>query len=717
MSAAPEQSFIAPIVLTERLAPRWLLLAGLLAAGGCYTGESAREDAASSAAEDGTGGTAATAATAATGTGDATDGDDATGDETPKVVPAQPLHRLNRLEYNNTVRDLLGTTLRPADAFGPDPEANGFDNMSDQLHVSATVMDAYDQAARDVVANALDDVPAFQVRFTKDALAVPGGYTVGELWALSGNVLSVVVEVPALTQAEIVLDAGALVGGGAPEPTAQLQVNGVALPVFAVQGSAAVPAPHVQAISLAAGVHTISVVPTNYLNLPADNVFNNMFVAALTVRSTQLAPGPGKGLIYVCVPAGPEDAGCYAQIIHTFARRAWRRPLDPAEEMGLVDLWTQAQAQGESADGALRLVLRATLLSPKFFYRMRTSADADADGWLDDYVLASRLSYFLWSSMPDDRLLAMAADGRLATDEGLSEAVEFMLADPRASAMVDGFAEQWLSVRALAGYSPSTDAYPTFDADVRAAMAAESRMFFADFFANGLPIAALIQPDFAYRNDRLAAHYGLPGAFGPDFVEADFADRPYQGILNKAGLMTVLSHADHTSVVKRGKWVMENLLCVIPPPPPPGVDTKLEPLAGKTQREVLELHQSKPECASCHVIMDPLGFGLEHYDPLGAWRDDENGQPIDPSGTLPNGKPFSDGLVMQTLISSEPDFTRCVARKTFIYALGRGTTIADIEYIDGIIAGFASGQYRFADLVISLVTSDVFRQRRGDPSM
>ena len=698
MSPAPDPRPLAPIVRTG-----WLLVAGLLASGGCYSGESARDDAASSAAEDTT---AATTVTVTDTAGDeATAGDD--DGAAPTVVPPQPLHRLNRLEYNNTVRDLLGTTLRPADAFGPDPEANGFDNMAEQLHVSATVMDAYDQAARDVVANALDDVPAFQRRFTKDALAVPGGYTVGELWALSGNVLTVTVEVPALTQAEIVLDAGALVGGGAPEPTAQLQVNGVALPAFAVQGSAAVPAAHVQPISLAAGLHTISVVPTNYLSLPADNIFNNVFIAALTVRSTELAPGPGKALIFVCAPAGPEDAGCYAQIIHNFARRAWRRPLDPAEEMGLVDLWTRAQTQGESADGALRLVLRAALLSPKFFYRMRTSADADADAWLDDYVLASRLSYFLWSSMPDDRLLAMAAEGRLATDEGLSEAVEFMLADPRASAMVDGFAEQWLSVRALAGYSPSADAYPTFDADVRTAMAAESRLFFADFFANGLPVAAFIQPDFAYRNDRLAAHYGLPpvGSTQLQRVPAEGDER--RGLLALGGWLTATSDASHSSPIRRGRWASDRLLCQPIPPPPPGLVFTPPELGGAVSvREVLEQHRADPNCAGCHTLLDVLGIGFEEYDGVGQPVLDPD---VDNLGQLPDGRTFNGADGLSDLYLDNEQFVGCVTKKLFTYAAGRPPGLHDTADLLEIAAIATAEGHTLPEVIDAIVHMPTFR--------
>jgi hypothetical protein len=252
---------------------------------------------------------------------------------------------------------------------------------------------------------------------------------------------------------------------------------------------------------------------------------------------------------------------------------------------------------------------------------------------------------------------------------------------------------------------------------MKASMRGEMQLFAQSFFAGDRSMLEMLTAKTTFVDQRLAAHYGLQGAFGDEFVEVDFGDLPFQGILNKAGMMTVLSHADHTSVVKRGKWVLENLLCQAPPPPPPGVDTKLPETVGKTQREILEAHRQNPDCIGCHTVMDPLGFALENYDPLGAWRDLDNGLPIDATGTLPNGTPFADGLEMSTLISNEADFKKCVTRKTFVYALGRATAVGDIPYLEEIVADFSANDHRFADLAIALVTSDVFRQRRGDPSM
>jgi hypothetical protein len=686
------------------LAPPSLLagaLCGLLLASGCYSGDDPQASATT---------TGDSTSAPNTGGDGPTGGDDPTGgggDDGPEQ-PAQPLHRLNRLEYNNTVRDLLGTKLRPADAFGPDPEANGFDNMAGQLHMSATLLDAYDKAARDVIADALADRPAFSAEFVGPALAVPApGYSIGDLWALSGNVLSVQVTVPAATEAQIVLRAGAAIGGPAPAAEARLRVNGVALPVFAVQGTSAIPVEHIQPITLAAGVHTIEVIPTNWVNQAAENTFNNIFVAGLSVRSLDMVPGPGHDLVYVCQPQGEGDLDCYAQIIKRFAFRAWRRPLAPADEAGLVDLFTSLREQGEAADDALRLVMRAVMLSPRFFYRARTTADADEGGWLDDYVLASRLSYFLWSSMPDQRLFDMAAEGRLATDEGLSEAVAFMLEDPKASALLDGFAEQWLSTRHLQTFSPSPDKFPGFDDDVRAAMTAESKRFFGDFLSNGLPVAAILNPDFAYRNDRLAAHYGLPPVGSSELVRVPVGEGERRGLLSLGAWLTATSDAEHSSPIRRGRWLSEKLLCSPVAPPPPGLKFDPPDFGGSDSvREALEKHRSDPVCAGCHALLDVLGIGLEEYDGVAQPVFDPN---LDNLGQLPDGRTFEGAAELAALYEDSEVFVGCLTRKLFTYAAGRPQALFDAAYLDEIAAAATAEGYTLGELIDAIVHTPAFR--------
>ncbi|MCA9654195.1 MAG: DUF1587 domain-containing protein, partial [Myxococcales bacterium] len=362
------------------------MLAGLVllgAPGGCYSGLSSLD--AQETDGSGPGGS---------------EGDSSGGEVEADPMPLQPLHRLNRLEYDNTVRDLLGTERRPSAAFGPDPEANGFDNMAEQLALSPVLLDAYEQAAHDVIADAIDLRPSFSARFASSELSVGGGYPVGELWALTGNAASVEVVVPQEGDHELVLLAGASTIGPAPVPTASLEVDGAVVASFTVQGSGANPQDHEVGLALSPGPHTLRVVPTNFINDAVANTSNNVLVASLTVRSVEITDGPGHELIYVCDPSAahiPEEAEhCYQEIIARFAFRAWRRPLTADEEESLRGLWITIRGHGETEEDALRLVMRAVMLSPKFFYRARTTADEDSEAWLDDYVLASRLSYFLW---------------------------------------------------------------------------------------------------------------------------------------------------------------------------------------------------------------------------------------------------------------------------------------------------------------------------------
>jgi len=696
---------------------------------GCFDGATVTGTETAGPATEGGSATEDTNPTTTTPTSDGS-AEDGTASDDSGGVPEGPdpgrvtVHRLNRNEYNNTVRDLLGTQQTPADAFPADDFGLGFDNIADVLSTSPLQAELYERAADGLITEAMQlpitEPTKFQIE-AETAVATVGQQS-GDAWNLysNGEVYSTI-ELP--YDGKYVFTARLWGQQAGPDlPHANLTVDQV--PVLMIDTDAVKDAAQIYEIEInaKAGVHKFAVEFTNDFydaDLMADR---NLLVDYFSVEGPlDLIAGENeqRERIMICDPVVDGEEACGRQILAAFVARAWRRPATDAEITRLYQFITDAKAGGQDFEAGLRIALQAVLVSPYFVFRVEldptpTGLDPHA---LTDHELASRLSYFLWSSMPDDELRAAADQGLLQDPKQLELQALRMLDDPRAVSLLDNFAGQWWLIRNVNVAFKDVLLYPQWDDGMKDSMRSELRLFADSFFSSDRSMLEMLTSTKTFVDDRLAAHYGIEGTFGPDFVEADLAGRPYQGILNKAGLMTVLSHADHTSVVKRGKWVMENLLCQTPPPPPPGVDTKLEPTVGQTQREMLEKHRADPKCAGCHVAMDPLGFGLEHYDPLGVWRDDENGLPIDPSGTLPNGTPFADGLEMQTLISSEPDFSKCVARKTFIYALGRGTTIADIEYLDEVVAGFEASEYRFADLVINLVTSDVFRQRRGDPSM
>lgn len=708
------------------LALRGLALAALgttVVASGC--GDSSGRDTASDSANSSTDPDGTDSSQTPTEGGEedsATEGDTGEpGDVDPGRVT---VHRLNRTEYNNTVRDLLGTSQTPADAFPADDFGLGFDNIADVLSTSPLQAELYERAAEQLIEEAMKlpitEPTVFKIE-AETAVASVGSQS-GDAWNLYSNgEVYQTIELP--YDGKYLFRARVWGQQAGPDlPHVNLTVDQA--PVFSVDTEAVANAAEIYEVEITAtaGVHKFAVEFTNDYYDEPNMADRNLLVDWFSVEGPQdLIQGENeqRKRIMICDPVVDGEESCGRQVLRAFARRAWRRPVTDAEVDRLYQFITDAKAAGEDFESGLRVALQAVLVSPYFVFRVELDPDPTglAPHPLGDHELASRLSYFLWSSMPDEELLAAADAGALSDPKQVELQARRLLEDPKAAALIDNFAGQWWLIRNVNVAFKDVLLYPQWDDNMKSSMRSEMRLFAESFFASDRSMLEMVTSKKTFVDERLAKHYGLEGVFGPEFVEADFGDRPYQGILNKAGLMTVLSHADHTSPVKRGKWVLENLLCQTPPPPPPGVDTKLDPVEGATQREILEQHRQDPKCAGCHVAMDPLGFGLEHYDPLGAWRDLENGLPIDPSGTLPDSTPFKDGLEMQTLIAAEPDFSKCVARKTFIYALGRATTVADISYLDEIVAGFETSEYRFADLVVHLVTSDVFRQRRGDPSI
>lgn len=626
---------------------------------------------------------------------------------TEETRAPQPIHKLNRLEYNNTVRDLLGTTLTPADAFPPDGESLGFDNIAAVLQLTPTLLDAYYAAARVTIDEALDPRAAYAFDFGPNDFAPFGGYPVGELWALTGNAFAVTVEVPEDGTATVTLVLGGAQIGPAPAPELLFELDGAGVEQFAVPGTAAALQAKTFSIALTPGSHTLRFAPTNFVNDAVANTSNNVLVASLDVRSDALVDGPGRDRVFVCDPElSTDEVGCWHTIIETFARRAYRRPLLESERAGLIALWQSLRDDGEDEEQALRLVMRSVMTSAAFLYRARTTSDHDSDEFLDDYVLASRLSYFLWSSMPDERLFAAAESGELGTEEGLEDAARWMLADDKARGLVDGFAEQWLSTRGLELASPSATVYPSFDEDLRASMAEESRLFFDEFLSSDRPLATLLAPDFAYVDARLAEHYGIEAPTTEGFTKVAAGTTDRAGLLSLSAWLTVASDAEHSSPIKRGRWISDRILCQPVPPPPAGL--VIEPLPQTedlTTREKLELHRSDPTCASCHNLLDVLGMGLETFDGIARTRTEED---LDALGQLPDGQTFVGADSLADAVDPAR-FAACTTEKLLTYSLGRGVVRQDRETVDAIAAQVVDDGASLRDVIVAIVLSPSFR--------
>ncbi len=397
----------------------------------------------------------------------------------------------------------------------------------------------------------------------------------------------------------------------------------------------------------------------------------------------------------------------------SFAMRAFRRPLDTEESERLFNLMRAAWEANASKEEIIQATLTAVLASPHFLYRVEDDDPADfVDGVrpLNDFELASRLSYFLWSSMPDERLMQLAGEKKLHTTEQLNAEVDRMLADPKSLALVENFAGQWLQLRDLEALSPDPVKFAAFDAKLRKSMRRETELLFTNILKENRSILELLSADYSFVDARLAKHYGIEGVSGDEFQKVDLQGKR-RGMLMHGSILLLTSNPTRTSPVKRGKWVLENLLAEPPPPPPPNVpELGATGVTLGTLRQQMEQHRENPNCAVCHVKMDAVGFGLENFDAIGSWRDADGRDKIDPSGTLPGGRKFNGPLdLVQILVEDKKaEFSRCVTMKMLTYALGRGLGVADRCTVSSIVNKLAEEEYRFATLVKSIVTSQPF---------
>jgi mono/diheme cytochrome c family protein len=657
-----------------------------------------------------------------------------------------PVHRLNRTEYQNAVRDVVGLGSMDIELLlPPDDSSYGFDNIADALWVSPSLLERYVGAAKKIARQAVGDPDApvssetFQLsqelaqddRLESLPPGTRGGLVVERDFPLDGEYRFTVelggnVRTPEPHELEIAIDGRRVhvfaIGGKG----ARAQAPDEGSPVV----EARVPVKGGRRAVAVAFVKKTSAEPEGLLQpflRPVGGVIAPQpAVGAVTIAgpfgTATTADTPSRRRIFTCRPkALGEERTCAQSIITTLARRAYRRPVTDDDLEVLWPFYEAGRAEAGFDRGVQRAIERL-LVSPSFLFRIEQ--DPRGRGSVaptSDLELASRLSFFLWSSLPDDELLDTAIRGTLRQPGVLDRQVRRMLADERAGALIANFAGQWLYLRNVEAAAPDRLLFPDFDEGLRRAFRRETELLFESILKEGRSVLDLLGADYTFVNERLARHYGIPHVYGSHFRRVPLSDSNRRGVLGHGSVLTVTSYSTRTSPVMRGKWILENLLGAPPPPPPPDVPP-LVTESGSTgrklsMREAMVQHRANPQCASCHAAMDPLGFALENFDALGRWRSvSEAGEPIDASGALPSGAKFDGAAGLRTILLADPEpFVRTVAEKLLTYALGRGVEPTDQPAIRQITAAAARDNYSLSALVRAVVASVPFQMRKGTP--
>lgn len=623
------------------------------------------------------------------------------------------IRRLNRFEYDSTVRDLLGDTTHPAQDFPNDDFGHGYDNQGDVLSTAPLLVEKYDAAAQKLVSTALaaEYRPGFTQRLPATGMTASTGSAAGSAWNLYSNG-TLLGDVTVTTAGSYTLNVRAYEQAAGPDRSQmRVLVDGVAQgATFNVAATSASPQTYTRQVTLTAGTHRIGAEFLNdYYQAPDDR---NLFIEYVEVTRPASGMAGTNARILICDPSG--GATCVRSILTAFARKAWRRPVQSDELARLEALVTLAQTEGDGVQQGLELALQAVLLSPNFLFRVETDANTQART-LDDYELAARLSYFLWGSMPDDALAQLADDGTLHTQ--LPAQVRRMLDDPKSDALASQFGGSWLWSRMVPETSPDPMLFPMMTPALKAAMQEQTTATFRTYFREDRSALELLTGDDTFLNDALAAHYGVPLPGSTTLTRVRNLPPERRGLLGHGGVLTVTSQPNRTSPVKRGKWVMAQLLCMEPPPPPAMVDA-FEPsttMPTGSLRQQFEAHRSKPECAGCHAMMDPIGFGLESYDAVGRFRTtDTGGFPIDSSGKLYDGRQFSGPVELSGVLAADPKLGECMAKQVFTYALGRAPLSTDRCTLKQMNDAFTQSGDRLPALITALITSDTFTHRRGE---
>ena len=688
-----------------------------------------------------------------------------------KPNPGRPaVHRLNRAEYANAIRDLLAVEIDGASLLPADDAGHGFDNSADTLSVSPLLVEKYVSAAGKISRLALGD-PAIRPyteshdvsrrlmqddRVSEDLpFGSRGGIAARHNFPVDGEyVLKVRLQrdndnyIRGLNephQLDVRLDGARIklftVGG---------ENKGRSGPLYTFINAEYRGDPEQEKYETAAdsilevrfptkaGMRLIQVAFLNETMEPEGALMPRQTyedrlaykggepgVDSVSISGPFAAKGlsdtPSRHRVFVCRPAGTnskEEEQCARKILLTLTRRAYRRPVTDADIEPLLAFYKTGRSDG-GFEAGIELALQRMLVSPEFLFRIERDPAGAAPGSvyrISDLELASRLSFFLWSSIPDDTLLDLAASGKLRNPEVLNQQVRRMLADPRSKALVSNFVSQWLNLRKLAAISPDPVAFADFDDNLRVAFQQETELFGESILREDRSVLDFLNADYTFLNERLARHYGIPNIYGSQFRRVAMADENRRGLLGQGSVLTVTSYANRTSPTQRGKWVLENLMGAPPPPPPPDVPSLKENAGNSvlTMRQRMEQHRANPACAVCHARMDPLGFALENFDGLGKWRSAEANKPVDSSGALPDGTKFQGAAELRKILLSRPEqFVTTFTEKLLTYAVGRGVEYYDEPTVRQIMRQAAPNNYRMSSLIVGIVNSAPFQMRRS----
>ncbi len=670
--------------------------------------------------------------------------------------PGRPLlRRLNRAEYANAVRDLLDMDVDVAALLPPDDSAYGFDNISDALNVSPALQERYLAAAEKIGELAFGDPETGTLSETYHVrgdvsqnqhldgmpLGTIGGTRITHFFPRDGEYVLQTrlfrtnfdnmrgIEYP--HEFELTIDGErvhhATIGGTEdlaaaferPKETADAIDERLGVRIRVTAG------PHDVVAAFIGNAPTADATKLRpFLKSAFDTLdwTGRPHVRMVTITGPFNATGPGntpaRRRIFTCRPTSQQnEEACARQIVSTLARRAFREPVNDRDLQPLLAFYKTGRQEG-SFDVGIERALQLILASPKFVFRVERDPANLEPGTVyrvSDFELASRLSFFLWSSIPDDELLAEASAGRLKNATVLERQTRRMLADPKAEALVSNFAGQWLHLRNLRNAQPHADDFPDFDDNLRRAFQRETELLFESVMREDRNVVDLLRADYTFVNERLARHYGMPNVYGSQFRRVPVTSEARKGLLGHGSVLTMTSHATRTSPVVRGKWILENILGTPPPPPPPDVPTLRENEKGqkpKTMREQLAEHRANPACASCHKIMDPIGFALENFDAVGAWRSEDAGVPIDASGELTDGTHIDGVVALRKALLSRPElFAGTMTEKLLVYALGRGLDHPDMPVVRAILREAAAKDYQFSSLILGVVNSVPFQMR------